>query len=637
MENLFEILYTINQNPKASQRYIANECGISVGKVNTMIKLAEKKGFITVNRDLAKHKYQLTDMGLEVIGNYLTEKDNLKIRIQAQNRDPLTTAVILAAGKGWDFDEHAAFLEVEEGTTLIERTLRILFENGIEKILIVTGYQSERFEELASKNPKIKTVRNDAYQYTGTMKSLSFVDGLVDGDFLLLEGDTIFEAKVVKRIINHHEQDCMIITNESGSDDERLVEIRNNHIYNITKDKHQLNKIDGEMIGIAKVSYEVFKKMISRFSNNENPFLNYEYMLMDIGRKYKIGFEKIGDLLWWEFDTKDCYQHFKKEISYRLQRKEHEWHIGNFKQTITDELREISAEENTNFDFSEITSEEITDVVFVGGVNNTSYKITIDGKYYVARTPGGGTEYFINRFNEKANCEMANRLGLDSKPIYINPETGIKVAEFINGAEQLTCAMTKRPEIMKEVVKLLKRLHNSGVLFENDFNVFDEIERLEQIGIAENVFFFPDYPETKARVMRLEQVLEKLGRVHVPCHNDTQCYNMLRDKNDQYYLIDWEYSGNNDPMWDLSSHVIESKFTKEEELLLLQTYFETKDVRESDKIKLLLFQICHDLFWVIWTAIREIKGGNKMYTVEGYATEIYERCKRRLDEIEKMI
>ena len=623
MENLFEILYAINQNPKASQRYIATECGISVGKTNTLIKLAEKKGFITIDRELAKHKYQLTDLGLEVIGDYLTEKNNLKIRIQAQNRDPLTTAVILAAGKGWDFDNHAAFFEVEEGTTLIERTLRILFENGIEKVVIVTGYQHERFDELASKNPKIITVRNDAYQHTGTMKSLSYVDGLVDGDFLLLESDTIFEAKTIKQIIDHHEQDCMIITNESGSGDERFVEIRNNYIYNMTKDRHQLNKIDGEMIGLTKVSQEVFKKMIGRFSNNENPFLNYEYMLMDIGRKYNIGFEKIANLLWWEFDTQDHYDQFKREISLRLQRKEYEWHIDSFKQTIADAL--------------EIIPTEITDVGFVGGVNNTSYKITIDGKNYVARTPGQGTEYFINRFTEKANSEMAHRLGLDSKPIYNNPETGIKVAEFINGAEQLTRAMTRRPEIMKEVVKLLKRLHNSGVMFENDFNVFSEIERLEAIGIAENAFFFPDYQETKARVMRLEQVLEKLGRVSVPCHNDTQCYNMLRDQHDQYYLIDWEYGGNNDPLWDLSSHLLESEFTKEEELLLLQTYFETKDVRMSDKVKLLLFQICHDLFWVLWTAIKEIKGDNKMYTVEGYATETYERCKRKLDEIERMI
>ena len=50
------------------------------------------------------------------------------------------------------------------------------------------------------------------------------------------------------------------------------------------------------MIGFSKVSFAMFKKMLIRFKDNKRPYLNYEYVMMDIGKEYKIGFEKIGDL-----------------------------------------------------------------------------------------------------------------------------------------------------------------------------------------------------------------------------------------------------------------------------------------------------------------------------------------------------
>ena len=619
MSKLFEILYAINQNEKASQRYLATNCELSVGKVNNLIKEAEVAGYLIIDRSTGKHRYQLTEAGLVVIGDYLTEKNNLKIRFAAPKTESLTTAVILAAGRRLDFDKPVAFLEIDEETVLLERTVQILFENNIENIVVVTGFRVDYFDKFIKKYPKIKLIHNDAYQNTGTMKSLSLIHGSINNDFILIESDIIFEKKALKQLIDHPENDCMIITNESGSGDEALVEIRNHYIYNMTKDKHQLNKIDGEMIGLSKISYAMFEKMMKRFETNQNPYLNYEYMLMDIGRKYKIGFVKIGDLLWWEFDTKAHYEKFKKQIYRRLRHQEQEWHYSEVKKTIANAL--------------EIESEEITNIGYVGGMTNTSYKVTIDNQNYIARIPGVETEKMISRINEKNNCSIANRLELDAKIIYINPENGIKVAEFLDGVETLTPAMTKRPEIMREVTKLMKKLHNSDTLLANDFDVFDEIKRYEQLAIQGNAYLFQDYEQTKKRVMRLEHILAQLGRNHVACHNDTGHFNILKDQHDRYYLIDWEYAGNNDPIWDLASHSIESEFDKAEELLLLQTYFETKHVRETDIIKLLLFQICQDFLWAVWTCIKEAKGEN----FGTYGIDRYNRCKQKLDEIERMI
>ena len=619
MSKLFEILYTLNQDEKSSQRNLAAACNVSIGKVNSLIKEAQANGFLLIEKRNTKTTYQLTDKGTKLIAEYLTDQNNLKIKIQNEKISPVTTAVILAAGKRTDFDVPIAFLKINEESSFIERTVRILLEQNIDNIIIVTGYKSDMFQALVEKFPKIKLVHNNNYQNTGTMQSLATADKYLKTDFLLLESDIIFEAKAIKELIDYPERDCMIITNESGSGDEALVEIRDNYIYNMTKDRHQLNKIDGEMIGITKVSYGMFKKMMDRFQDNKNPYLNYEYMLMDIGRKYKIGFKKMGNLLWWEVDTKKHYDKFRVSILRQLSFREREWRFDEVKKVVSEALK--------------TPPELITAIDYVGGMTNTSYKVTIEGKNYIARIPGAGTEDMISRVNEKRSCQVASLLELDAQVIYIDDQSGVKIAEFIENAETLTFAMSKRADVMTEVTNLLKRLHHSDMKFENDFDVFREIEKYEILVNAAQGYLFDDYLETKTRVVRLKALLVKLGVTRVACHNDTGAFNILRDQTGRFYLIDWEYAGNNDPVWDLAAHALESEFNKTEELMLLQKYFETDDVSENDKMKLLIFQICQDFLWSVWTCIKEAKGND----FGSYGIDRYERAKLKLDELDSWL
>lgn len=613
---LYDFLYVMNQNHGLSQRQIAQICNISLGKVNQLLKEAQEKDYIKITKNNLKYSYLLTEKGLESIEQDLSNKGNHKIKLHQGNEIKINTAVILAAGKREDFDVPAAFLNIDDETTLIERNIRILFENEVENIIIVIGYKSELFVDLVKKYPKITLVKNDDYSRTGTMQSLSLTKDFIKNDFILLESDIIFESTAIKKLIENDERDCMIITNESGSGDEAFVEIRNRQIYNMTKDIHQINKIDGEMIGLSKISLPMFEKMIKRFNSNQNPYLNYEYMLMDIGRKFKVGYVKLANLVWWEFDTFSQFQIFKKSIYRKLQNQEKKWIENEVKQTIAYVL---------NIDINTITN-----IGYIGGMTNTSYKATIDGKDYIARIPGHGTNELISRTNEERNCIIANQLDLDAKIIYIDAMTGIKIAEFIKDAETLTTAMSKRADIMLEVTKLFKKLHHSGIIFKNDFDVFTEIEKYEVLIKEFKGYLFEDYLDTKSRVIELKSVLEKLGRQNIACHNDTASFNILKDINEKFYLIDWEYAGNNDPIWDLAAYALESEFTKEEEFLLLQNYFEKKEVEEKYTIKLLIFQICQDFLWSVWTCIKEAKG-NDFGT---YGLDRYNRCKQKLDELD---
>lgn len=522
----------------------------------------------------------------------------------------VTQAVILAAGKKEEFGKPVAFLEINE-KLIIDRFMDILSENGIEKVIIVTGYKSQYYEEYAKNRNNIVLVKNNKYKWTGTMTSLAMVKDIIDDDFLLLENDMVFEERAIKEILKSKHKDCMIITSESGSGDEALVEIRDGYVYRMSKDIHQFNKIDGEMIGISKISYEVFEKMLEQFKHNINPYLNYEYMLMDIGREYKIGYHKIDDLVWSEIDSMKHYDRFIHRTYNKLLRKEQEIKIS----TIKDKLIKIL----------EVDNDDIEEIFPAGGMTNKNYLVNITGDKYILRMPGNGTESMINRVNEKHNSTLANELDLDTDILYFDEVSGIKISKLIEDAETINSQTAKREENMELIASILRKLHNSGVEFKNEFNVFKEVEKYEYLLEKAKGKNFDDYKEVRDKVMNLENELEILGIDLRPCHNDTVPENFIKGK-DSIYLIDWEYSGINDPMWDLAAHIIECDFDEDEEELFLQKYFNTDYIEEKYKRKILIYKICQDFLWSLWTNIKEAKGDE----FGSYGIDRYNRAKENL-------
>ena len=106
---------------------------------------------------------------------------------------------------------------------------------------------------------------------------------------------------------------------------------------------------------------------------------------------------------------------------------------------------------------------------------------------------------------------------------------------------------------------------------------------------------------------RLLERLEEIGTDRLPCHNDLVPENLILDADGRLYLIDWEYSGYNDPMWDLASHLLESEFQPLEEELFLQYYFEG-DAPEASREKIRIFEILQDILWAAWTIAKEAQG-----------------------------
>lgn len=556
-------------------------------------------------------EYKITKRGFEELEERIKENKLEKISINNDENKKIKQAVILAAGEKQIFKKPVSFLDLEDGK-IIDRFINILKLNGIEKIVIVTGYKSEYFEEYV-KDKNIILVKNEKYKWTGTMHSLAMVKDVINDDFILLENDMIFEEIAIEQILKDKNRNCMMITSESGSGDEALVEIRDGYVYKMSKDIHQFNKIDGEMIGISKISYELFNKMLELFKDNKNPYLNYEYALMDIARDYKVGYIKPDNLVWTEIDIQEHYERAIKYIYPKLKRKEKAIKVNNIKNLLCEVLN--------------ISSEVIDKVEPIGGMTNKNFKVRMDNEDYILRIPGSGTEEMISRYSEKNNTLVASELNLDTDMIYFNEESGVKLAKYIKNSETITPKSAKRENNMIEITNILKKLHTSNSIFVNKFDVFEKIEEYEVLLKEVNGSNFEDYDYVKNKVLNLKNILNDIGIRNVPCHNDTVPENFVKDR-ERIYLIDWEYSGMNDPMWDLAAHCLECEFNEDEEELFLNLYF-NKSVEEKYRTKILIYKICQDFLWSIWTNIKEAKGDN----FGTYGEDRYNRAKENLKKL----
>ena len=614
LEDRLEILKILNDNFNINQRELSKRTNMSLGKVNAVLKeftidnLIER---ITNNRGTL---YKLTDKGMKVLEENLANAKNTRLKLHEEEKKVIKTAVILAAGRTAEFDRPVGMLEIED-FKLIDRTLNILKENGINKIIIVTGYESEYYEEYFKNSKNVKLVKSDKYIWTGTMHSLALAKDLVDDDFLLIENDLIFEARAIKELVESKDRDCILFTNESGSGDEAFVEIRDNHLFKMSKDIHQFNKIDGEMIGLTKISYKLYEMMLDEFKNNVNPYLNYEYVLLDVARDYNIGFVKIDDLAWADADTKKGYEKIKNNLFPTIRRRELNYELNNIKNIICDSLN--------------VKEEDITEVVPAGGMTNKNYRICVKGVRYILRVAGIGTEYMINRNTEMFNSAIASEKGFNVEVPYFNLETGVKISKFIENAETLTHRSIKKEENLKQVTDILRNLHEcTDFHMDNEFNMFRELEKYEEILRKDKGEFFSDYEEVREQVMALEAELDRCNRVFVPSHNDLVSENFVKDAEGRIYLIDWEYSGINDDMWDLAALSLENEFSEDDIELMFRLYFNGK-ADENARRRLLIHQICQDLLWAVWTLIKEAEGDD----FGTYGIDRYNRAKEYLKRL----
>lgn len=275
-----------------------------------------------------------------------------------------------------------------------------------------------------------------------------------------------------------------------------------------------------------------------------------------------------------------------------------------------------------------VTDSEITEIEqALGGMTNVSYFVTVRGQKFVVRLPGRGTEQLIDRSAEKASLIYGTELGINPELIYFDTESGVKITKKIENAITLTPKLAREGKMMKEIIALFQHLHHAGTPMKNRFELFTLIKHYESLVKKESPIMMEHVSSLKEDIVELEAVYRSIPKEEVPCHIDTVCSNIIIDEEKRFYLIDWEYSGMFDPMWDLATLFLSLQFTDEEERFFLKHYFE-REPKLEEMQRVLLHKIFLDYLWSLWSFYKEAKGDN-------YGSRAFIRIDRAKENIQQ--
>ena len=239
----------------------------------------------------------------------------------------------------------------------------------------------------------------------------------------------------------------------------------------------------------------------------------------------------------------------------------------------------------------------------VGGMMNQSYIIESKGKKYVLYISTEQANEMVDRPLEQANQKMIYDLGLTSKNIYFDTDKGIKINEYIEG-NSLNNIDTFDS---KKVAALLKAMHTSGKLSRDNYNPFKRFVAYEDEANGFITERFEGYEELRKAIFDHQDFLEnnKLAL----CHNDAQKSNIVKDLQDNYYLIDFEFMGNNDPIYDIATF---GNNVVEEGYQVLCDYFDGNPTIDEKK-RYYLWRIFVSLQWHNVAIVKHYRGEGKTH------------------------
>ena len=254
----------------------------------------------------------------------------------------ISTAVILAAGMGIRLRNVTGLLpkgllEIE-GKSLISRSLESLKNEGIDRAIVVTGFQEPLYHEHLKQQaelPELEFVHSRQFEESGSMHSLFVAKNHLQEDFLLLESDLLYESRALPSVINFEGPDVVLASGKTGSGDEVYIYgekrkekkgtitsgiIVKGQITAISKNPFPGLSVQGELVGISKISLKLLNRMCEHHEENLKFPCNrhYEECISDLCSKTEIPFLRIGDLVWTEIDDQSHYKRAIKEILPRL-------------------------------------------------------------------------------------------------------------------------------------------------------------------------------------------------------------------------------------------------------------------------------------------------------------------------------
>jgi thiamine kinase-like enzyme len=212
--------------------------------------------------------------------------------------------------------------------------------------------------------------------------------------------------------------------------------------------------------------------------------------------------------------------------------------------------------------------------------------------------------------------------------IFFDARDGTMVTRFVDGVSMNAGDGFGRDSGSPvRATRALKRVHSLGRLFKSRFDVFAAIDGYLDLLRGWRTPLPEDYYEVGQRARAVRLALEASPAALVPCHNDPWPGNLL-DADGRIYLIDWEYSGMNDPMWDLADLSVEAGFGPEQDRAMMEAYHGT-GLSPALCSRLEVYKAMSDLYWSVWGFVQHAKD-NPAEDFWSYGLERLGRSKARM-------
>jgi thiamine kinase-like enzyme len=263
---------------------------------------------------------------------------------------------------------------------------------------------------------------------------------------------------------------------------------------------------------------------------------------------------------------------------------------------------------------------EPTVTPIVGGITNRNFRVDVDGSSFVVRLPGERTELLgIDRAGEAEAARRAAELGLAPAVIAELPGVGTLVTEFVDG-QPATSEELLAPGILEAVSASIRCLHRSEPTYAR-FPIFRVIERHARDAATIGAAVPAIYDELHTVARRIERVLP--ADRPVPCHNDLLPANVLLAA-DRQWLIDFEYAGMNDGLFDLANLSVNCAFDEAADMRLLDAY--DGDVSRRRLAQLNLMKVISELREGMWAVVQQAISTLDRVDFAAYARDRLEHC-----------
>lgn len=545
-----------NDSPLRSQRQLAQKLHTSLGRLNRSMQAL-------VQAQLLTGRIQLTE----------------ESRSLCQQKRP-QRAILFADSPAWTTsnrsDELPCLLPVQD-LPLIERLIRQLRQAGVPEILIVTGYHKEALEYLSEK-PGIRLLHNLHFREGGTLSSLYTARQYLN-DAYLLPAHLYFEESPFFSTGLHS---WLALSSE----------IRDDGPYSVLSTR-QLCKTGYGHPGYCSwhLAYltrqdakQVQQQLELLWSRPNGRAGTWERVLFE-PHLIPLPIRPFSPSLGFSCDTAENYLDLLNSLD-RTQQSTILWAARQLKTTADQFEWETPLKK---------------------GMTNRTLVFRYKGTAYALRVPGAGSEKLLNRKEEDAVYRAISNWKYAEPVVAFDSNTGKKLSRFLPSVRNCDA---RSPEDLTRALTLIRDLHDQKFQVRHRFDCFQKIEQYREL-CAPHTSPFKHHEEVYEQILQLQSWLDQLPQQEVLCHMDFHPDNLLYSiHGEQETLIDWEYAGMQDPLFELAMFAIYSGFNQEEIDALADEYFALggETCPFWKRLRLYAYIACGGFLWNLWCQYKSLLG-----------------------------